>query len=153
MSRAVIAYRTATPPLGTAALVVATLADDRWWQHPFLTLGLIVAATLARRFHLPITKFTFVGVLGMVAVGAALLAGPATAMLAVAVGVAIADGFLLGRGALPAWINASRESLALISAAECWRRWPDLRGASHRSLRHRALRAQSRVAIPLAARA
>jgi methyl-accepting chemotaxis protein len=122
MSRAVIVYRTATPPLGTAALVLAMLADDRWWQHPFLTLGLIVAATLARRFHLPITKFTFVGVLGMVAVGAALLAGPATAMLAVAVGVAIADGFLLGRGALPAWINASRESLALISSFG-WYAW------------------------------
>lgn len=128
MNRAVVVYRTATPPLGTAALIVAALADDRWWEHPLVTLGLIVAATLARRFHLPVTKFTFVGVLGMVAVGGSLLAGPAAAVIAVALGVAIADGVLLGRGALPAWINASREALALI-AAYGWFAWA--RGPLH----------------------
>lgn len=131
MSKAIVVYRTTTPPLGTAAVVVACLLDARWWQHPFWTLGLILAATVARRFHLPVTKFTFVGVLGMVAVGGALLVGPAAAALAVALGVAIADGILLGRGALPAWINASRESLALVSAYGwyAWARGPMATGA------------------------
>lgn len=131
MSKAIAVYRTTTPPLGTAAVVVACLLDPRWWQHPVWTLGLIVAATAARRFHLPVTKFTFVGVLGMVAVGGALLVGPAAAALAVALGVAIADGILLGRGALPAWINASREALALVSAYGwyAWSRRPMATGA------------------------
>lgn len=128
MNRAVVVYRTATPPLGTAVVLVAALVDQRWWQHPLVTVGLIVAATLARRFHLPVTKFTFVGMLGTLAVGAALLAGPAAAAIAVALGVAIADGVLLGRGALPAWINASREALALI-AAYGWYAWA--RGPMH----------------------
>ncbi|WKW12311.1 methyl-accepting chemotaxis protein [Pseudogemmatithrix spongiicola] len=122
MTNAIVVYRTTTPPLGTAAVLAACLLDPRWWEHPLLTLGLIVAATLARRFHLPVTKFTFVGVLGMVAVGGTLLAGPAAAALAVAVGVMLADGVLLGRGALPAWINASREALALL-AAFGWYAW------------------------------
>lgn len=131
MNRAIVVYRTATPPLGTAAVVVACLLDPRWWQHPVWTIGLILAATAARRFHLPVTKFTFVGVLGMVAVGGALLVGPAAAALAVAMGVAIADGILLGRGALPAWINASRETLALVSAYGwyAWARGPMATGA------------------------
>lgn len=131
MINAIVVYRTTTPPLGTIAVVLACLLDARWWQHPFITLGLIVAATLARRFHLPVTKFTFVGVLGMVAVGGALLAGPSTAALAVAVGVMLADGVLLGRGALPAWINASRESLALLAAFGwyAWARGPMASGA------------------------
>lgn len=126
--RAIGVYRTTTPPLGTAAVVLACLLDDGWLRHPWVTLGLVLAATAARRFHLPITKFTFVGVLGMVAVGGSILAGPAAAALAVALGVALADGVLLGRGALPAWINASREALALVSAYG-WFAW--VRGPMH----------------------
>ncbi len=122
MNRTIVVYRTTTPPLGTAAVLAACLLDARWWQHPTVTLGLVVAAALARRFHLPVTKFTFVGVLGMVAVGGALFAGPAAAALGVALGVAIADGIWMGRGALPAWINASREALALV-AAYGWYAW------------------------------
>ncbi len=130
MNKAIVVYRTATPPLGTIAVLVAAFVDGRWWQHPFLTSGLIIAAMLARRFHLPVTKFTFIGVLGMVAVGGALVAGPAAAAIAVMLGVSIADGLLLGRGALPAWINASRESLALLSAFGwyAWARGPMLAG-------------------------
>jgi len=131
MSSAIVVYRTTTPPLGTAAVLAACLLDPRWWEHPVITLGLIVAATMARRFHLPVTKFTFVGVLGMVAVGGTLLAGPAAAALAVAAGVMLADGVLLGRGALPAWINASREALALLAAYGwyAWARGPMATGA------------------------
>jgi methyl-accepting chemotaxis protein len=128
VNRAVTIYRTSTPILGTAALVIALIADSTWWQHPLLTFALVVAATFARRFHLPVTKFTFVGVLGMVGVGGALVVGPAAAALAVALGVAMADGVLLGRGALPAWINASREALALV-AAYGWYAWA--RGPLH----------------------
>lgn len=131
MSKAIVVYRTTTPPLGTVAVIAACVLDQRWLEHPLTTIGLIIAATAARRFHLPVTKFTFVGVLGMVAVGGALLAGPGAAALAVALGVGIADGLLLGRGALPAWINASRESLALLSAYGwyAWARGPMATGA------------------------
>lgn len=122
MNRAIAIYRTSTPVFGTAALIVACIVDATWWKHPVLTVALILAATAARRFHLPVTKFTFVGVLGMVGVGGALVLGPAAAALAVALGVVVADGVLLGRGALPAWINASREALALV-AAFGWYSW------------------------------
>jgi GAF domain-containing protein len=128
VTRAISIYRSTTPVLGAAAVVVACLLDDGWLRHPVVTLGLVVAAAAARRFHLPVTKFTFVGVLGMVAVGGSLLAGPAAAALAVALGVALADGVLMGRGALPAWINASREALALV-AAYGWFAW--VRGPMH----------------------
>ena len=131
MRRSIAIYRTVTPPLGTAAVLLACLLDPRWWEHPVWSLGLVVAATMARRFHLPVTKFTFVGVLGMVAVGGTIVAGPAAAALGVGLGVAIADGVLLRRGALPAWINASREALALLAAYGwyAWARGPLASGA------------------------
>lgn len=128
MRRAIVVYRTTTPPLGTAAVVAACLFDPRWYAQPVATGAILLAVVLARRFHLPVTKFTFIGVLGMVAVGGALLAGPAAAALALFLGVMLADGLLLGRGALPAWINASRESLALL-AAYGWYAWA--RGPMH----------------------
>ena len=125
MRRSLVAYRYAVPPIGTAALLVALYVDDGWLRHGFLTMGLIVGAVVLRRFHLPVTKFAAVHLLGLVGIGGTILAGPAAGALATALGVMITDGAWLRRGILPAWVNAARETLALL-AAFGWYAWARL---------------------------
>jgi methyl-accepting chemotaxis protein len=122
VNRALVAYRVAIPPLGTAALLVALFYDAGWSRYPFVTAALAVGALLLRRYQLSVTKFASVHLVGLVGVGGAILIGPAGAALAIAVGIAAADGLWLRRGALPAWINASREAIALL-AAFGWYAW------------------------------
>lgn len=122
MSRALVAYRVAIPPLGTAALLVALWVDAGWSRHPLITLGLAVAALILRRYQLSVTKFATVHQLALVGVGGALTVGPAAAALAVVLGVMFADGLWLRKGMLPAWVNASREAIALLSAYG-WYAW------------------------------
>jgi len=122
MRRSLVAYRYAIPPLGTAATILALFFDDGWLEHPLLTAGLVISAVLLRWFYLPVTKFAQVNVLGIVAVGGTILVGPAAGALAMGLGVALADGVLLRRGGLPAWINGAREAIALI-AAYGWYAW------------------------------
>ncbi len=122
MNRALVAYRTAVPPLGTAALLVTLYVENGWQRHALATVALVLIAVGLRRYQLPVTKFASVHLLGLVSVGGALLVGPAGAALAVALGVFFADGLWMRRGALPAWINASRESIALL-AAFGWYAW------------------------------
>jgi methyl-accepting chemotaxis protein len=122
MSRALVAYRTAIPPLGTAALITALVVDSGWMRHPVVTLALAVFAVGLRRYQLPVTKFASVHLLGLVGVGGTLLVGPAGGTIAVFAGVIVADALWMRRGPLPAWINASRESAALL-AAFGWYAW------------------------------
>ncbi len=116
MRRALVAYRYAIPPLGTAATLVALYFDAGWLNRPALTVGLILCAVILRWFYLPVTKFAQVNVLGIAAVGGTILLGPGAGALAVGLGVSLADGVLLRRGGLPAWVNGSREAIALLSA-------------------------------------
>lgn len=122
MRRVLVAYRYAIPPLGSAALAVAAFVDAAWLDHVWVTVGLAVGALLLRRYQLPVTKFASVHLLGLVGVGGTILVGPAAGALAVFVGVLVADGAWLGRGILPAWVNASREAVALL-AAFGWYAW------------------------------
>jgi methyl-accepting chemotaxis protein len=122
MQRALAIYRTAFPPLGTVLLVVALFADTAWAEHPGLILGLAVATAVLRKYQLPVTKFAAVHLVWMVAVGGTLLIGVGGSALALALGLLVADGIWLRRGATAAWINASREVLALVSAFG-WYAW------------------------------
>lgn len=122
MRRALVAYRFAIPPLGTAATIVALYNDTGWLSHPWIMVALLATAVVLRRFYLPVTKFAQVNVLGVVAVGGTILLGPAAGALAIGLGVAIADGVWLRRGALPAWVNGGREAIALL-AAYGWYAW------------------------------
>lgn len=116
MRRTLNIYRVAIPAAGTALLVVAAIADAAWLRHLPSVLVLALCATGLRRFQLPVTKYAAVHLLGMVAVGGALFVGPAGAAIALAAGVYVADAAWLRRGALPAWVNAAREVVALFAA-------------------------------------
>lgn len=116
MTRIVEFYRRVVPPLGTLALLVALVADASWLRLLPAVVLLIVSATLLRRYQLPVTKYAAVHLLGLIGVGGTLFVGVGGAALAVSGGVLVADGLWMRRGVVPAWINASREALALIAA-------------------------------------
>ena len=121
ISRLVALYARVMPVAGTLLLVVGWYYDQSWrghgWAFHAAVFVALLGATIAfRRFQLPITKYGAVNLLGIVATGGALVAGPATTALALFAGLITCDTLLLGKGVNFAWINAGREALALFAA-------------------------------------
>jgi methyl-accepting chemotaxis protein len=121
ISRLVALYARFMPLAGTMLLFVGSYYDASWrghgWAfHAAMFVALAGATIGFRRFQLPITKYGAVNLLGIVATGGALLAGPSTAAVALFVGLMTCDTLLLGKSVNVAWINAGRESLALFAA-------------------------------------
>ncbi|MFN8581861.1 MAG: methyl-accepting chemotaxis protein [Gemmatimonadaceae bacterium] len=106
----------ATMVAGFGVLVAVLAADLRWLQHPERLVVLFAAAALLRAKPLALTKYSYLSGVSVVAVSGALAVGlPATA-LAIAVGILVTDGWLLDKPVEAAWINASREVLAIVTA-------------------------------------
>jgi hypothetical protein len=110
-------YARAIAIVGSLLLAIAPAffgANDRgfWW-----TAGVSMLLTALLRWkQIPLTKYSALNLTGMVAVGASLLGGIAPAALGVAIGVVVADRFLLRKGLESAWINGGREAVALFAA-------------------------------------
>jgi methyl-accepting chemotaxis protein len=120
-SRAVALYARLMPLAGTALLIAGAYSDGSWrgraWAlHAAMFVALLGATIGLRRFQLPITKYGAVNLLGFVATGGALVAGPSTTAVALFAGLIACDLLLLGKTVSMAWINAGREALALFAA-------------------------------------
>ncbi len=121
ISRLVALYARLMPLAGTMLLFVGSYYDASWrghgWAfHAAMFVALAGATIGLRRFQLPITKYGAVNLLGIVATGGALVAGPSTAAVALFVGLMTCDTLLLGKSVNVAWVNAGREALALFAA-------------------------------------
>jgi methyl-accepting chemotaxis protein len=120
-SRLVALYARIMPLAGTALLFAGWYYDESWrghgWAfHTAMFVALLGATIAFRRFQLPITKYGAVNLLGIVATGGALVAGPATTAVALFAGLIVCDTLVLGKSLNVAWINAGREALALFAA-------------------------------------
>jgi methyl-accepting chemotaxis protein len=106
-----------TRGLGVAgsALVVAMLvfSDARLSDGAPALLLLFAGTVVLRMYQIPLTKYSALNVLGVIAVGGALVAGAPVTALAMYCGVLVADLALLRKTAEFAWINAGRETVAL----------------------------------------
>ncbi len=121
ISRLVALYARLMPLAGTVLLFVGSYYDTSWrghgWAfHAAIFVALVGATIGFRRFQLPITKYGAVNLLGIVATGGALVAGPSTAGVALFAGLMACDTLLLGKSVNVAWVNAGREALALFAA-------------------------------------
>ena len=116
MQRFLQAYSNVIAVLGLLTLVAALAFDPRWlFQIYGIPVVLIVAAVL-RGYQIPLTKYSALNLLGLASVaGAFIIGAPATA-LAIYLAVLIADFVILRKTATVAWINAGRETFALIAA-------------------------------------
>ena len=116
MNRLLSVYARSITLAGTL-LLAATVWMDRAWMGHFVPLGVLFFATvLFRRFQLPITKYGALNLLGLLATGGALIAGPTPTALALFFGVLTGDWLMLRKEIGVAWINAGRETLALLAA-------------------------------------
>ena len=110
------AYRLALPMIGSVVLVLGFVLSSTWLQQlPWIGV-LAVASALLRRDQLPVTKYSAVHLLGPVAVGGTLAIGVVPTAIALAIGIFAADCIWLRRNASAAWLNASREVIALYAA-------------------------------------
>ncbi len=101
--------------LGPLALAVAVFTHGL--NTPLLvgTASVALLAAGLRAAHIPLTKFSQLNVLGALAVGGALVAGPAAAAAGLFGGVLLADLVLFRKPAGSAWVNASREVVAVVA--------------------------------------
>jgi methyl-accepting chemotaxis protein len=116
MNRFLSLYARLVASLGTVVLLLALVVDPRWVHVP-LAVGTIILLTGAlRTFQIPLTKYSALNLLGMVAAGGAVIAGgPATA-LGLYIGVFATDWLVLRKAPAASAINGGREALALFGA-------------------------------------
>ncbi|HLB35622.1 MAG TPA: methyl-accepting chemotaxis protein [Gemmatimonadales bacterium] len=106
----------ATLVLGSGILATVAL-DYRAWIDLWPALPILVAATLlVRSFQLVLGKYAYTSQVGIGALAGSLMAGPEIALLALAVGIVVADHGWLRRDLRPACINGGREVVALTAA-------------------------------------
>ena len=102
--------------LGSAALAGALGVDARWVHAPPTIIAAFVLTLVLRAFQIPLTKYSTLNLIPMVAVGGALIGGAVPTAIGLYGGIFFADWIALRKPARVGWINASRETLALLSA-------------------------------------
>jgi|SoiMethySBSTD1v2_1073268.scaffolds.fasta_scaffold22387_7 methyl-accepting chemotaxis protein len=116
MSRFLALYARFVASLGTILLVAALVVDTRWLHQPVGVAGIILFALALRTFQIPLTKYSALNLLGMVAAGGAVIIGAPATALGLYVGVFVADWLLLRKAPAASAINGGREVLALFAA-------------------------------------
>ena len=116
MNRFLSLYARFVASIGTVLLLVALALDPRWISQPVAVAATIVGSLLLRAFQIPLTKYSALNLLGMVAAGGAVIIGAPATALGMYLGVFIADWWLLRKAPAASAINAGREALALFAA-------------------------------------
>jgi methyl-accepting chemotaxis protein len=116
MRRFLSLYARLVASLGTIVLLVALILDLRWLSRPLSVAAVVVMALLLRAYQIPLTKYSALNLLGMVAAGGAVITGAPATALGLYLGVFVADWWLLRKAPAASAINAGREALALFGA-------------------------------------
>ena len=98
--------------LGGAALAL----DRRWLEHPWLTLTIVAIVAILRKGQIPLSKFSYLSQIGIVALVGSITVGPGVVIFATWFGVFITDAFWLRKLLKAAWVNASREVIGFMAA-------------------------------------
>ena len=102
--------------LGSLALLATLTLTDDWMNRTMgIAVALIVTVAL-RAFQIPLTKYSALSLLSLVALAGALIIGAPATGLAFFAGIFFTDWLLIRKTAFAAWINAGRELLALLAA-------------------------------------
>jgi methyl-accepting chemotaxis protein len=101
---------------GSAVAVAALIQDRRWLEHPWIALGLLALVAALRRGQIPLSKFSHISQLGVVALVGAITLGPGIVVFALGLGIFVADAFWFRKLLRFAWINAAREVLGFLAA-------------------------------------
>ena len=81
MTRFLSLYARLVATIGTILLVAALIIDPRWINQAAAVLAVTLVTMALRTFQIPLTKYSALNLLGMVAAGGAIIIGaPATAL-------------------------------------------------------------------------
>ncbi|MDF2776313.1 MAG: hypothetical protein K0S86_5815, partial [Geminicoccaceae bacterium] len=116
MTRFLAVYARFVASFGTILLLAALVTDFRWTNQLAGLASLIVLAVLLRAFQIPLTKYSALNLLGMLAAGGAIIIGAPATALGLYAGVFVADWLLLRKPPAASAINGGREALALFGA-------------------------------------
>ncbi len=116
MNRFLSLYARLVASIGTVLLLVALALDPRWLSQAVTVAAIFAASLLLRAFQIPLTKYSALNLLGMVAAGGAVIVGAPATALGLYLGVFLADWWLLRKAPAASAINAGREALALFAA-------------------------------------
>ena len=116
MSRFLSLYARLVASLGTVLLLIALALDPRWMSQLVAIAAIVGMSLLLRAFQIPLTKYSALNLLGMVAAGGAVIIGAPATALGLYLGVFAADWWLLRKAPAASAINAGREALALFGA-------------------------------------
>ncbi|MDB4880259.1 MAG: hypothetical protein JWL60_1705 [Gemmatimonadetes bacterium] len=116
MNAFLTAYARAVGALGFVLLVVALAVDSRWIGQPLWIAGILAAVVALRLNQIPLTKYGALNLLGMPAIAGSLIVGAPATLLALWLGIALADALWLRKGWQITTINSGREVLALTSS-------------------------------------
>ncbi len=116
MTRLLSVYARSITLAGTLLLIASAWIDHAWMGHFVPLAALFIATVLFRLYQLPITKYGALNLLGVIATGGALIVGPTPTAIALFFGVLTGDWLMLRKEIGVAWINAGRETLALLAA-------------------------------------
>ncbi len=116
MTRFLAVYARFVASFGTILLLAALVTDIRWTNQLAGLASVIVLAVLLRAFQIPLTKYSALNLLGMLAAGAAIIIGAPATALGLYAGVFVADWLLLRKPPAASAINGGREALALFGA-------------------------------------
>jgi methyl-accepting chemotaxis protein len=109
-------YARAVAVVGSAILLLTLIRGESWVTRVW-SIALMFAVTAAlRRFQIPVTKYSALNLLGLIAVGGSIVCGAPATALALYGGVFFADWLLMGKPAEVGWINAGREVIALAAS-------------------------------------
>jgi methyl-accepting chemotaxis protein len=109
-------YTRSVAAVGTVALLAALARGGPWRGGWPAALAMFAAVVALRATQIPLTKYSSLSIVSVIATAGALLVGDVPTAAALFAGIALADRVVLRKPVEAAWINAGREVLALIAA-------------------------------------
>ncbi len=123
-------YTRALGVVGTLTVAAALVHNPIWIRQSYALLILAAVTVALRSSQIPLTKYSALNLLSVVAITGVLLVGAPVTVAAIYTGVFIADVAVLRKTTEFAWINAGREALALMAACGLYGGAMALSGAS-----------------------
>jgi methyl-accepting chemotaxis protein len=116
MKRFLEAYGWLVATAGSAVLLGVAAVQDAWMLH-LAAIAVVLLVTFAlRASQIGLTKYSALHLLTLVAVAGSFIIGASGAAMGLFAGVFLSDWLLLRKPARVGWINAARETLALVAS-------------------------------------
>ncbi|HZN99335.1 MAG TPA: hypothetical protein VFB61_16550, partial [Gemmatimonadales bacterium] len=109
-------YTTILSVGGLITMLAVLVADTRWISHPISTAILVASILLLRAVPVRLSKYSYLTQSAVPTLVGAVCVGPASVVVALWIGVAVADVFGLRKPPRAGLINAGREVLGFVAS-------------------------------------